>query len=291
MRAREARNMLVDRLLITLAFLASGAYAQWLNFPTPGTPRLPNGKLNLAAPTPRALDGKPDLSGVWMHETTTVADVKRLFGNRFDGEIAGSIPGMEIGTQHKYAFDILLDFKPEESAMRPEGAELYRKRSAEDDPANVCGDPAGFPSAGLLSEPIKIVQSPKLTIVLYEVDNLHRQIFTDGRALPKEFELPAYLGYSAGHWERDTLVVQTAGFNDKTVLDWVGHIHSDALRISERFQRRDFGHMDIETTFDDPKIYTRPFTIKVPYNLLPDADIFEMFCNENEKDRAHLRKD
>jgi len=283
--------MSVERPLIMLAFLAAGAHAQWLNFPTPGTPRLPNGKPNLAAPTPRTLDGKPDLSGVWMHETTTVADVKRLFGNRFDGEIAGSIPGMEIGTQHKYAFDILLDFRPGESAMRPEGEELYRKRSAEDDPANVCGDPTGFPFAGLLSEPIKIVQSPKLTMVLYEVDNLHRQIFTDGRALPKEFELPAYLGYSAGHWERDTLVVQTAGFNDKTVLDWVGHIHSDVLRISERFQRRDFGHLDIETTFDDPKIYTRPFTIKVPYNLLPDADIFEMFCNENEKDRAHLRKD
>ena len=93
-----------------------------------------------------------------------------------------------------------------------------------------------------------------------------------------------------GRWERDTFVVQTAGFNDKTVFDLVGHFHSDALRVTERFHRRDFGHLDVEMTFDDPKTYTRPFTIKVPYELLADADIFEMFCNENEKDRAHLVK-
>jgi hypothetical protein len=279
------------RLVVLFAFLSIGAQAQWLNFPTPGTPRTRDGKPNLAAPTPRALDGKPDLSGVWMHETTTVAEVKRLFGDRFDGEIAGSLPGMEIGTQHKYAFDILLDFKPEEKAMRPEAAELYRKRMSEYNPANVCAEPAGIPFAGLLSEPIKIVQAPRLTMILYEVDNLHRQVFTDGRALPKEFDLPAYLGYSVGHWEHDTFVVQTAGFNDKTIMDWVGHFHSEALRLTERFHRRDFGHLDVEMTFDDPKTFTRPFTIKVPYELLADADIFEMFCNENEKDRAHLRKD
>jgi hypothetical protein len=279
------------RLVVLFAFLSIGAQAQWLNFPTPGTPRTRDGKPNLAAPTPRALDGKPDLSGVWMHETTTVAEVKRLFGDRFDGEIAGSLPGMEIGTQHKYAFDILLDFKPEEKAMRPEAAEMYRKRAAEYNPANVCAEPAGIPFAGLLSEPIKIVQAPRLTMILYEVDNLHRQVFTDGRTLPKEFDLPAYLGYSVGRWERDTFVVQTAGFNDKTVMDWVGHFHSEALRVTERFHRLDFGHMDVEMTFDDPKTFTRPFTIKVPYELLADADIFEMFCNENEKDRAHLKKD
>src|SRR5579864_7521291 len=113
------------RLVILFAFLSAGTHAQWLNFPTPGTPRLRDGKPNLAAPTPHALDGKPDLSGVWMHETTTVAEVNRLFGSRFDGEIASSLPGMEICTQHKYAFDILLDFKPDEQAIRPEAAELY----------------------------------------------------------------------------------------------------------------------------------------------------------------------
>src|SRR5712691_3983940 len=187
--------------VVLLAFLCTGAHAQWLNFPTPGTPRTRDGKPNLAAPAPRALDGKPDLSGVWMHEPTTVAEVKRLFGNVFDAEIELAPPGMEIGTQHKYGFNILLDFKPGESPMRPEAAEIFRKRLAAGRFANPCMGIAGIPVAGLLSEPIKIVQAPRLTMVLYEVDNLHRQIFTNGRELPTEFDLPAFLGYSAGHWE------------------------------------------------------------------------------------------
>ncbi len=282
--------MPLRRLLVLFAVLSAGAHAQWLNFPTPGTPRTRDGKPNLAAPVPVAADGKPDLSGVWMHETTSVAEVKRLFGSRFDAEIELAPPGMEIGTQHKYAFNILLDFKPGESPMRPEAAELLRRRASGRNAANVCMGVTGFPLAGLLSEPIKIVQSPRLSMILYEAGYLHRQIYTDGRGLPEEFALPAYLGYSAGHWERDTLVVETAGFNDKTVLDSMGHPHSEALRVVERYHRRDFGHLDVEMTFDDPQIYTAPFTIKVPHELLADTDIFEMFCNENEKDRAHLGK-
>jgi hypothetical protein len=164
-----------------------------------------------------------------------------------------------------------------------------RQRAANRDPANVCQDVFGFPRAGLLSEPIKIIQAPRTTVVLYEVGNLHRQIFTDGRTLPKEFEFPAFLGYSAGHWEGDVFVVETAGFNDRTPLDGQGHPHSDALRITERFRRRDFGHLDVEMTFDDPRLYSRPFTISIPHDLLPDADLFEMFC-ENEKDSAHLKR-
>jgi hypothetical protein len=282
--------MLHRRIFVLFAMLSAGAPAQWLNFPTPGTPRTRDGKPNLSAPVPRAADGKPDLSGVWMHEITSVAEVKRLFGSSFDAEIDLAPPGMEIGTQHKYGFNILLDFKPGESPMRPETAEILGRRAFSRSPTNLCMGVAGFPLAGLLSEPIKIVQSPRLTMVLYEAGYLHRQIFTDGRTLPAEFGLPAYLGYSTGHWERDTLVVETAGFNDKTILDAMGHPHSEALRVVERFHRRDFGHLDVEMTFDDPKMYTRPFTIKVPHDLLADADIFEMFCNENEKDRAHLEK-
>jgi hypothetical protein len=221
---------------------------------------------------------------------TTVAEVKRLFGNSLDADIKVNGIGMEIGTQHKYGFNILLDFKPEESPMRPEAAELMRQRQAKRNSANPCKDPAGIPYAGLLSEPIKIVQSPRLTMILYEVDNLHRQIFTDGRGLPQEFNLPAFLGYSVGHWERDVFVVETAGFNDRTVLDLMGHPHSEALRITERFRRGDLGHMDVEMTFDDPQMYTKPFTIRVPHELLADADIFEMFCNENERDGVHLQK-
>jgi hypothetical protein len=280
--------MRYQRLFLLTAILATAAQAQWLNFPTPGTPRTRDGKPNLSAPTPRAPDGKPDLTGVWMHETTSVAEVKRLFGSRMDSAIELAPPGMEVGTQHKYAFNILVDFKPEEAPLRPEAAEKFRRRVP--NPADVCSGALGIPLAGLLSEPIKIVQAPRLTMILYEVDNLHRQVFTDGRKLPKEFDLPAYLGYSVGHWERDTLVVETAGFNDKTRFDTIGHTHSEALRVVERFRRRDFGHLDVEMTFDDPQTFTRPFTIKVPHELLADADIFEMPCNENEKDRVHLGK-
>ena len=276
-------------LLILFAILTTSLDAQWLNFPTPGTPRTRDGKPNLSAPVPR-MGGKPDLSGVWMHEITTVAEVKRLFGDFLDDAIKVSTPGMEIGTQHKYGFNILVDFKPGESPLRPAAASLMRQRAANDNPAAVCRDVAGIPLAGLLSEPIKIVQAPRLTMILYEVDNLHRQIYTDGRTLPKEFDFPAYLGYSVGHWERDVFIVETAGFNDKTSLDLMGHPHSEALRITERFHRRDFGHLDVEMTFDDPTMYTKPFTIKIPHDLLADADIFESFCNENEKDSVHLGK-
>jgi hypothetical protein len=196
---------------------------------------------------------------------------------------------MEIGTQHKYGFNILLDYKAEE-LMRPAAIEKLRQIQASNDPTEICQHVPGFPLAGLLSEPIKVVQSPRLTMVLYEVENLHRQIYTDGRGLPKEYSLPAYLGYSVGRWEGDTLVVETAGFNDKTILDAAGHPHSEALRVTERFRRRDFGHLDIEMTFDDPEMYTRPFTVKIPHDLIADGDIFEMFCNDNEKDRVHMRK-
>ena len=277
------------RLFVLSLLFAAGVQAQWLNFPTPGTPRTADGKPNLTAPAPRALDGKPDLSGVWMHERTTIAEVRRLFGDRFESDIALAPPGMEIGTQHKYVFDILLDYKPEAAMLRPKAVEMLRSFAASRNPANVCTGVFGFPMAGLLSEPIKIVQAPRLTMVLYEVQNLRRQIYTDGRVLPKEVNFPAYLGYSAGHWDHDTLVVESAGFNDKTTLDAMGHPHGEALHVTERFHRRDFGHLDIEMTFDDPEMYTKPFTIKIPHNLMADADIFEDFC-DNEKDSAHLGK-
>jgi hypothetical protein len=271
-------------------FLSIAVHGQWLNFPTPGTPRTRDGKPNLAAPTPRAPGGKPDLSGTWMHELTSPAEMKRLFGPRIDEAIKVDVPGMEIGTQHKYGFDILIDFKPEEAMMRPAALEALGRRQANANPANVCAAVPGFPLADLLSEPMKIVQAPRLTMILYEVGNLHRQIYTDGRGLPKDYSLPAYLGYSIGRWEGDTFIVETAGFNDQTPLDALGHPHSEALRVTERFHRRDFGHLDVEMTFDDPQMYTKPFTIRVPHTLLADGDIFESFCNQNEKDRVHLGK-
>ena len=274
--------------LALLMLLSVTADAQWLNFPEPGTPRTRDGKLDLAAPAPRMPDDTPDLSGTWMHEVTTPAEMKRLYGARIDEAIKVGVPGMEIGTQHKYAVNILVDVKPEDVPMRPEAAALMQQRAADRDPSNVCSGVPGWPLAGFLSEPIKIVQAPRETIVLYEAGSLHRQIYTDGRPFPKEFEFPAFLGYSVGRWEGDVLVVETAGFNEKTVLDALGHPHSEALRVTERFHRTDYGHMDVEMTFDDPQMYKKPFTIRVPHDLQADTDIFEMFC-ENEKDRVHIQ--
>lgn len=279
------RGWVVPALLLTI-----GARAQWINYPEPGVPRLKNGKVNLNAPAPRTQDGKPDLTGVWLHERTSPDEIKRIFGSAFADELAASPIGMEAGSQHKYAMNILLDFKPGEVPIRPEAEALRQKRVAERDPTNVCHGEYGWPVAGLLTEPFKIVQAPKQTLILYEIDSLRRQVFTDGRAFPATFEFPAYLGYSVGRWEGDIFVVESRGFNDRTPLDAMGHPRSEAMHVTERFRRRDFGHLDVEMTFDDPQMYTQKFSVKIPHELLPDNDLFEMFCNQNEKDRPHMVK-
>jgi len=276
-------------LLLAALLLPIGAHAQWLNYTAPGTPRLKDGKPNLLAPAPRGADGKPDLTGVWAHERTPPDEFRRIFGAAYETESKLALIGMELESVHKYGFNILLDVDAA-SLMRPEGEAALKKRIAERRVENVCHGEYGWPVASLLAEPFKIVQAPKETVILYEVDGLHRQVFTDGRTFPATFEFPAYLGYSTGHWEGDTFVIETRGFNDRTPLDAIGHPRSEAMHVTERFRRRDFGHLDTEMTFDDPQLYTRKFTVKVAYELVPDNDIFEMFCGQNEKDREHMVK-
>jgi hypothetical protein len=263
------------------------AHAQWLNYPTPGTPRTRDGKPNLSAKAPRGSNGKPDLSGVWQTEPAPPGENDRLFGKVFDAFV---VPGDDPRTFSKYFLNILADFKPEEAPIRPEAAAFLRRQAETGDPDNPGSHclPLGIPGADILSyAPFKIIQTPGLIAVLYEVDNTRRQVYTDGRKLPADPQ-PAWLGYSVGTWEGDTLVVDTAGFNDKSRLDAFGHRHSEELRIQERFHRRDFGHMDLQVTIEDLKTYTRPFTIKATELLVPDSDILESICNENEKDRRHL---
>lgn len=282
--------MMCFRLLVAALFLPIGAHAQWLNYPQPDIPRLKDGKPNLTARAPRGADGKPDLTGVWAHERTPVAEFKRMFGAAYEAESQAALLGMELESVHKYALNILVDFKPGESPLSPEGEAAMKRRAAERRVDNVCHGEYGWPVAGLLAEPFKIVQAPKETVILYEVDGLHRQVFTDGRAFPATFEFPAYLGYSIGRWEGDTFVVETRGFNDRTPLDAIGHPRSEAMHVTERFRRRDIGHLETEMTFDDPQLYARKFTVKIAYELVPDNDIFEMFCGQNEKDRIHMVK-
>jgi hypothetical protein len=278
------------RLLLGAVLLPLGVQAQWLNYTPAGTPRLQNGKPDLAAPAPRGTDGKPDLTGVWAHERTPIAEFKRILGASYQTESQSALLGMELEVVHKYGLNILVDLKPGESILRPAGEAAMKRRAAERRVDNVCHGEYGWPVAGLLAEPFKIVQSPKETVILYEVDGLHRQIFVDGREFPPTFEFPAYLGYSVGRWEGDTFVVETRGFNDRTPLDAIGHPRGEAMHVTERLVRRDFGHLDTELTFDDPEMYTRKFTVKIAYELVPDNDIFEMFCTQNEKDRAHMVK-
>jgi hypothetical protein len=278
----------VRRLGVIFGGVALCAHAQWLDYPTPGTPRTHDGKPNLSAKTPRASNGKPDLSGVWRTEFAPAGEIERLFG--FSKDFA--VPGDDPRTFSRYSFNILADFKPEEVPLRPEVADLLRrnaeKRGAISPDARCL--PLGLPRADLFNyAPFKIIQTPGLIAVLYEADDTHRQIYTDGRKLPVDPQ-PAWMGYSVGKWEGDTLVVDAAGFNDMSSLDIMGHPHSESLRIQERFQRRDFGHMDLSVTIEDPKTYTRPFTIKVTELLIPNSDVLESICNENEKDRAHLAK-
>jgi hypothetical protein len=285
----ESMNGRITKVGLLFAGATLCAGAQWLNYPAPGTPRTRDGKPNLSAKAPRASNGKPDLSGVWQTEYAPAGEDERIFGSVVkDYAVLGDDPS----TFSKYFLNILADFTPQDSPMRPATAELARRneeRRGTDNPPAKCL-PQGVPRGDLFNyAPFKIIQNPGVIAVLYEVDNTHRQIYTDGRKLPVDPQ-PTWLGYSVGHWEGDTLVVDAAGFNDKGWLDSMGHPHSEELRIQERFHRRDFGHMDLSVTIDDPKAYTRPFTIKVTEVLLPDSDILESVCNENERDRVHLEK-
>ena len=124
---------------------------------------------------------------------------------------------------------------------------------------------------------------------MYEIESVFRQIHVDRRKLPEDPQ-PSALGYSAGRWEGGTLVVETAGFHDEGWLDAMGHPHSDAMRVTERFRRRDFGHMEVQMTIDDPKAYKKAFTVTQVMDFLADTDLLEYFCSENERDVRHFVK-
>src|SRR5205085_7565495 len=146
--------------------------------------------------------------------------------------------------------------------------------------------PPGPKASISVGSPVKIVQTPNLVVFLYEYQTLFRQVFTDGRGLPEDAN-PTWMGYSVGRWEGDTLVVTTIGYNDRTSLDLGGHPHSEALRTTERFHRRDTGHIDLQVTIEDPKAYDRAWTLPVDLDLMPDGELIEFVC-ENERDKQHL---
>jgi hypothetical protein len=266
---------------LLLAIMSAPVSAQWLQHRDPATPRTKDGKPNLSAPAPRASNGTPDLSGVWAAEPSD--DLKRRLGSDDRNPLDADLQFIS-----KYALNILADFKPEDQPIRPEAAAIFRQRtenSGKDSPTSHCL-PGGVPFSSLIA-PFKIVQTPGVVVMLLEDNNPPRQIHTDKRTLPAD-PWPSWMGYSVGRWDNGTLIVDTTGFNDRSWLDASGHPHGESLHIVERFRRRDFGHMDLLLTIDDPKMYTKPFTVKVLYRLLPDTDVLESVCAENEKDRIHL---
>jgi hypothetical protein len=234
------------------------ASAQWLKNRTAGIPRTADGKPNLNVPAPKTADGKPDISGLWEPADIMVGDISKNLQ-------PGSVP-----------------FQPWAEALYKHRRETQSK----DDPTGWCV-PGGVPRSDAVPYPFKIINAAGMIVILYEAVQSYRQIFTDGRELPKDPN-PAWLGYSIGHWEPDTFVVESTGFNDNVWLDNYGHPATEALHVTERFKRKDFGHMDIEVTIDDSKAYTKPWTVTLPLRLLPDTELLEYICVENNKDLGHL---
>jgi hypothetical protein len=253
------------RIFLRIALVASlPALAQWRDLPTKGIPRTKDGKPDLSAPAPRKPNGKPDLSGLWK----------------------GARENM------KYNDNIAADFKPGEFPIQPWAEALTKERMTDaakgEFPPTRCLPP-GIPIMdGSPFLPLKIIQEPELVVILNEGIGNFRQIFVDGRTLIEDPN-PTWLGYSVGRWDGDTLVVESAGFNGKIWLDAeYGHPSTEALHITERFRRRDFGHLDLSLTIDDPKAYNKPWTVTETLLILLDTELLEFVCNENERDVRHF---
>ena len=256
-----------------IALLPLPAAAQWLNYKVPGVPRRPDGTVNVTAAAPRLANGKPDLSGVWAAEC--------------------SIYGSDACFTKSLFFDLTQSLKPSDVKMTPWAAAISAQRESRDhvdDPYGYCLPP-GVPRIDFGGGPFKILQTPAETAFLYEslAGLLFRQVFTDGRPLPP-VDVPAWLGYSIGRWDGETFVVDTTGFRDGGWLDTKkAHPNSDALRVTERFRRIDFGNMELAVTIDDPKAYLEPWTVKTTLHLQPDTELLESFCDENDKTMTHRR--
>ena len=269
------KRLLAGTVLAAIG-MSPSLFAQWPLYPSPGTPKGPDGKPNLSAPGPRTADGKPDLSGIWMRGEDTEPN----------GPPAGRPPLATFGNAGA-------GFK-EDLPFQPWAAELQKKRVADhwvDNPDALCL-PQGPLQYHLDPQPREIVQTPKKILIVYESNYGLRTIYMDGRRLPPQGEpQPYWNGYSVGRWEGDTLVVESNNFRGALTgqpgdgwLDTRGSPYTDALRLTERFRRVNFGQLDIEFTVDDPKAYTRPFTVRVDQRIVADgSEMIEFICHENQQ--------
>ena len=269
-------NRRTGSLLLSILGIATvPTVAQWLNYPTPGIPRTPDGKPNLAAPAPRK-DGKPDLSGLWEMERKELGGEE---GNTIGlGDDQFSPEMVNIGSRLQGGLP-----------YQPWAAQLVRTRGAEGTKFDPLGN--GFPIGPVRLHTYaalrKIIQIPGLLVILNELGASYRQIFTDGRPLPTDPN-PTWNGYSTGEWDGDVLVVHTNGLRDGLWLDFAGSPLTDAAKITERFRRVNFGNLEIQVTVDDPKAYTKPWTVTINQVIRLNTDLLDKIINENEKDLQHI---
>jgi hypothetical protein len=278
---KRGRTGFIGVVVSVIVAVSSPGLAQWLRYPTEGIPRTADGKPNLAAPAPRLPDGKPDLSGLW-HATQSYPCLNSRGEVRPCGaEIGGSPLGSNLGRNLPGG---TLPYQPWAAKITDE----RHKVMSIDDPHVRCL-PDNPPRHWTLPHMTKTVHTPKLLVLMYEVNAMYRQIFLDGRPFPQDMN-PTWNGYSVGHWEGDTLIVETRGFRDDLWIDTDGSPMSDAAKMTEKFRRPNFGTMQIELTIDDPKTYTKPFTVTLSESLEADTELVDEFCLEGEKDYERLQR-
>jgi hypothetical protein len=289
MRARVPVALVVVLLTVHVSLLA-----QWPRHPSLSAPRAADGRVNLQGPVPRTAAGTPDLSGVWenigwrelQQQSNDVSGTGRSPGT--DPLIASSTGVLTSGPG--LFFDLAAGVAGG-LPLRPWAAALKQQRMADNDRDNPDAHclPLGNLQLHTHPQPRKIVQTADLIVILYEGNSGMRQIFTDGRPLPANDPQPWWFGYSSGHWVGDTLVVDTTGFRDGGWLDVGGSPLTDRARTIERFHRTSYGFLDLEVVVDDPKAYTRPWTVTIKQRLMPDDDLIEFVCAENEQSSRHFR--
>ena len=276
--------------VVLLAATSGSAAAQWFNQPSPRAPRTASGEVDLSAPTPRLATGKPDLSGVWM--TGEPACVIR--GTAPVSELLKLIPPSRTCPPRTASFsrqsiNIGIDM-PGGLPYQPWLAALVERRTANqaiEDPHIRCL-PDVFMRAYGLPHYLKFAQSPDLLLMLNEYNAVYRQVFTDGRRLP-EAPNPSWQGYSVAAWSGDTLVIDSIGFRDDLWIDWDGSVITEAAKVRERIRRPDFGHLEIEVTVDDPKAYSKPWTVTLRQQFAPDTELIDEICAEGEKFAQQLK--
>jgi hypothetical protein len=253
-----------------LAAAPSVLFAQWLDYPTAGVPRTPDGKVNLSAPAPRTPDGKPDLSAMWGWENRANCGA-HCNDTQIGREFINIAAGLKEGLPYQ-----------------PGAAELVKQRTATQaqDP-NVHCMPRGAPRIWTDDYYKRLIQTPGRLIILTERNMQYRQIFTDGRPLPVDPN-PTWNGYSTGKWEGDTLVVETIGFRDDLWLDANGNPLTNAAKVTEKIRRPNYGTLQIEITVNDPKTYTAPWTVQMNQPVVLDTELLDYYCLENEKDAVHM---